>query len=282
MLDIDAPLNLSSISTILSHDLFLIGHILDPMDLDNLLDLMARKYGFDFDYIFRAAPSQLSIAAVGAHSRKDEHWRAATRSIVDSSSEALSTNIDMDDDTLRLACQAGEAIGHRERYHLIGTRDYLREGIGPVFLAFHDGFEQGRMVGAKVDEAVGDPKLFSESRKSVALSAVDRVVEIRQGAWVLYLPEGFEKGIAGGIPIFKGQRLLETDHAEVTVRLPCGKKGKMDTHTCFNDCSSLLMFTVVERSESKIHYPVRGSKCKYKGKNCNPRSDSCAMRLGKS
>ena len=98
---------------------------------------------------------------------------------MDSSSETLSANIDMDDDTLRLACQAGEAISHRERYHLIGTRDYLGEGIGPVFLAFDDGFEKGGMVGAKVDEAVGDPKLFSESRKSVALSVMDWAVENR-------------------------------------------------------------------------------------------------------
>ena len=101
---------------------------------------------------------------------------------------------------------------------------------------------------------------------------------------MLYLPEGFEKGIAGGIPILKGQILLETGHEEMTVRLHCGYffEGWVDIHTCFNNGSSLLLFTVVERSKSRIHYRVRDSKCKYKGKNCNPRSDSCAMRLGKS
>lgn len=68
--------------------------------------------------------------------------------------KALRADVDVHDDALGLAREAGIAVGHGEGDHFVGAGDDAGEGGGAGGLAFDDGFEDGRVVRAKVDEAV--------------------------------------------------------------------------------------------------------------------------------
>lgn len=78
----------------------------------------------------------------------------------------------MHNDTQRLSSDTGVAIGHGESNHFVWACYDARE-LALVFnLAFGNGFDDGGMVGAEIDEAVGHAQF----------------------------PERFKEGIAGGVP----------------------------------------------------------------------------------
>ena len=87
-------------------------------------------------------------------------------------SQALSANVDVNDDALRLASDTRVAIGNGEGDHFVGACDDARKLALVLNLALGDGFHDGGMVGAKIDEAVGHAQL----------------------------PERLEEGIARGVP----------------------------------------------------------------------------------
>jgi hypothetical protein len=86
--------------------------------------------------------------------------------------EALCSDVNMDDDALRLASQSSIAIGHGKSDHLersalivassstgaylIRTGDDLGELALLLNLAFDNGFNDGRVVAPKVHKDVGD------------------------------------------------------------------------------------------------------------------------------
>lgn len=88
----------------------------------------------------------------------------------------------MHNHALRPARDAGVAVGHGEGDHFVGARDDGGEA-GPSFhLPLGDGFDDGWVVGAQVDEAVRHAQF----------------------------PQGFEKGIAGRIPGFVVPSIVST------------------------------------------------------------------------
>ena len=87
-------------------------------------------------------------------------------------SQTLRADVDMHNYALRFPRGAGVAVGHGERDHFVRTCDHGGELSLFLELAFADGFDNRRVVGAEVDKAVADAKF----------------------------PEGFEEGITGCVP----------------------------------------------------------------------------------
>jgi hypothetical protein len=75
---------------------------------------------------------------------------------VHGSPEALCSDVDVHDDTLRFAGQSRVAVRHGERNHLVWTRDDLGKLAFLLILAFDNSFNDGRMVAPEVDKDVRD------------------------------------------------------------------------------------------------------------------------------
>lgn len=85
LLHVPSPLDFSSVPTVLTDDLFLIRNILNPVD------------------VLRPAASILSFDCVWAEPGKDEDWSPTARCVMDSSPQALSADVDVDDHALWFA-----------------------------------------------------------------------------------------------------------------------------------------------------------------------------------
>lgn len=73
---------------------------------------------------------------------------------MDRSSQSLSPDVNVDYYALGLASDAGVAISHREGDHFVGACYDVRELALLFNLALGNGFDDGGMVGAEIDEAV--------------------------------------------------------------------------------------------------------------------------------
>ncbi len=144
LLHVPPRLDLRRVPTILTYDRLLVRHILDPVD------------------ILCSTTPVLSLICQWAESREDQDRAPAAAGVVHGGAEALRADVDVPDDALGLAREAGIAVGHGEGDHLVRAGDDAGEGGGAGGLAFDDGFEDGRVVGAEVDEAVRYPGLRNE------------------------------------------------------------------------------------------------------------------------
>ena len=84
LLDVAARLDLARVAAVLADDLFLVRHVLDPVD------------------VFGAGAAQLAFDRVGAEAGEDEDGRSAARGVVDGCAETLGSDVDVDDDALGL------------------------------------------------------------------------------------------------------------------------------------------------------------------------------------
>lgn len=85
LFDVLAAFDFARIPAILTNDLLLIRHVLNPMD------------------VFGPRTAVFTIAGVGRKTGEDQHWSSAARGVVNSGPESLCSNIDVHDDTLGLA-----------------------------------------------------------------------------------------------------------------------------------------------------------------------------------
>jgi hypothetical protein len=99
-LDVLSDFDLPCISAILFDNLFLVWHILNPMN------------------VLGSAASHLAFHGTRTQACKDQDWSPSSGSIMHSSSQTLCTNINMDDHTLGLAGVACISICHGEGDHL--------------------------------------------------------------------------------------------------------------------------------------------------------------------
>ena len=74
----------------------------------------------------------------------------------------------MHDYALRLAGDACVAVGHGEGHHFVGACYDAGELALLLNLAFGNGFDDGGMVGAKVDEAVGHTQFPKRLKEGIA------------------------------------------------------------------------------------------------------------------
>jgi hypothetical protein len=130
LLDVSPSLNFSGVSTVLTDDLFLVRNILNPVN------------------VLRPAASVLSFDSVWTETGKDEDWCSAARCVVDRGSQALGSDVDVHDNALWFAGQTSVPVGHGQGDHLIWTGDDAWELVGLFLLAFDNGFDDGRVVGA--------------------------------------------------------------------------------------------------------------------------------------
>jgi hypothetical protein len=85
------------------------------------------------------------------------------------SPEALCSDVDVYDDTLRFAGQSSVAVRHGERNHLVWTCDDFGELTLLLILAFDNSLDDGRMVAPEVDKDVRDailPQSLEEGERS--------------------------------------------------------------------------------------------------------------------
>ena len=90
-------------------------------------------------------------------------------------SQALGADVHMYDDALGLARDAGVAIGHGEGDHFVGTCYDGGELALLLNLALGDGFDNGGMVGAEIDEAVGHAQFPERLKKGITRGVPGRV-----------------------------------------------------------------------------------------------------------
>lgn len=126
--------------------------------------------------VFCPASAELSLQSIWGKTCKDENWGAAAAGVVDGSTKTLGADVDMDNDTLRTRGQTGVSIGHGEGDHLVkrsgpsqslslGRADLVRTcyDVGELvrlrLLTFSYRFDKGRVIGAKINEAIGDTEL---------------------------------------------------------------------------------------------------------------------------
>ena len=76
---------------------------------------------------------------------------------------------------LGLASDAGIAIGHGESDHFVGACYDARELALLFNLALGDGFDDGGMVGAEIDEAIGDAQLPKCLKEGITCSIPGRL-----------------------------------------------------------------------------------------------------------
>jgi hypothetical protein len=85
LLDILSRADIRAVAAILRYNLLLVGHILDPVD------------------VFCSGAAHLAFNREGGEASENQNGCAPARGIVDCSTEALSANVDMHDDALRLS-----------------------------------------------------------------------------------------------------------------------------------------------------------------------------------
>lgn len=91
-LDVLARLDFTGIPAILSNNLFLVGDILDPMD------------------VLSPASSHLTFDGVWGEASKNQDRGAPAGGVVDSGAKTLRSNINVDNDALRFVC---EPVSHQ-------------------------------------------------------------------------------------------------------------------------------------------------------------------------
>ena len=87
-------------------------------------------------------------------------------------SQPLRPYVHVHDDALGFAGDAGVAVGHGEGDHFVGTCYDGGKSVRCLELTLCDGFEDGWVIGAEVDEAVANAEF----------------------------PEGLEEGVTGCVP----------------------------------------------------------------------------------
>jgi len=104
LLDILTRLDLPCVAAVLRHDLLLIRHVLDPMD------------------VFGPGPAHLALDGKGRQTGEDEDGSATAGRVVDGSAETLGAHIHVHDHALRLVGQTSVSIRHGKCHHLVESK----------------------------------------------------------------------------------------------------------------------------------------------------------------
>ena len=93
-LDVFASLDLARVPAVLGYNLLLVWHVLYPVN------------------VFGSASAHLPLDGIRGQAGEYEHGGPSARCVVYCSSEALCSNIDVYDNSLRFAAQSRVAVGH--------------------------------------------------------------------------------------------------------------------------------------------------------------------------
>ncbi len=128
----------------------------------------------------RSTTPVLPLIRQRAEACEDQDGAPAAAGVVHGGAQALRADVDVHDDALGLAREAGIAVCHGKGDHLVGTGDDAGEGGGAGGLAFDDGFKDGWVVRAEVDEAVRYSSLKGERGFSRGVGSGEGAMSIRK------------------------------------------------------------------------------------------------------
>ena len=118
-------------------------------------------------YILCPTAPRFPIIRNWAQACEYQNGAAPTACIVDCGAQTLGTDVDMHDYSLRLVGQTCVAVGHGKGDHFVRAGDNAGKSARASGLPFDDCFEDGGVIGAEIDEAMGYSSL-SDGQEGLA------------------------------------------------------------------------------------------------------------------